>query len=354
MGLNVGRALRIAGQGLGEYAELMFRQKAYEQERKDKQEERDWERTFRMAEADAERESERQGRIRSDRDFYGRGEEQQLDRLARMGVVPGPGFGDQAKAAMLPDVTPGISDTGGMVLQGLKQQGQAGVDDLYGAIPETMNKLVASKGVSEPLPGGGMAMLEPSVRASLMNAELDHSLGLARLANERAGTANQERDAQDEEAQGLALLNSQGTTETGQAFGRAYQGARAQNPSMSPGRLAMQVWRGLTAARPDLAPARQSAGGKSQGEQALDLLLGDEGFQPRPSAAVPLGGGNQPGQSPIQPAPLGGSPRPAVAAPAAPEMPQNEAMAQRWDELTSGGMSPQEATQRVLQEFGGQ
>jgi hypothetical protein len=337
MGLDLGRALQIAGQGLGDYSEFLDRKQAYDEERKEKQEQRDWERTFRMAEAAADRENERQGRIRSDREFFGRREDAELGRLNRMGVLPGADFGPDYRASLLHDVTPGISDTGGMVLQGLKQQGRRGVSDFYSALPGAMNKLVAGRGVSGALPGGGMVTLEPSVRASLINAELDHEAAMARAAAMRRATAGQARNAENEEAQGLALLNSPASGPLSHAFGLAYQGARAGNPTMPPGQLAMQVYHGLKATRPDLFPRPPSSaqGGYVTLSDGTRFYYGD--------ALDDADGQVPPDSSSIASSPRG-STDPIAS------MPQDEALAQRWDELTAAGIAPDEATQRVLEE----
>jgi hypothetical protein len=106
--------------------------------------------SFRLAEFDAERESERRERVDRARQVFERAEDAERDRLARLGILPGADFGADFKAAMLPEVTPGISDTGGMVLKGLREQGQAGVQSVYDAIPGTVNRLFQSKGVSGP------------------------------------------------------------------------------------------------------------------------------------------------------------------------------------------------------------
>lgn len=302
---------------------IQYRKSADEQERRDRQEERDFERSFRLAEADADRESERQARIDRDRQFYGTQADRERDRLARMGVLPGADFGRDYRASMLPDVTPGISDTGGLAMQGLRQQGQAGGDELYGAVPDALNKLVAGKGVSEPLPGGGMVTMEPSVRASLMNAE----------TSERVAREN--RNAE--------MARAQYRAEHPVARAENLEGRRVAFIAKRAGELMKPQTEIIGGLEFEKGPGLSSDASYGQAAEEWALVRGSPGE----GAFTVVEGGS----SSTAPTSRGFSGAGAHSAPEEPSMPQDEAMAQRWDELTGAGMSPEEATQRVLSEF---
>lgn len=67
------------------------------------------------------------------------------------------------------------------------------------------------------------------------------------------------RTAEQEEAEGLAILNTPMPTEATRLLSAAFRAIRQRNPSMTPGRVTVRAYNGVKKARPDLF--KGSAGG---------------------------------------------------------------------------------------------
>lgn len=105
-------------------------------------------------------------------------------------------------------------------------------------------------------------------------------------------TPTQQRQLAEDEAEGLAILSSNPVrgNPNGEAiirdFGKAYREARRANPTMSPGRLAKQVYEGLKAAEPEMFRAPRTDTALSTVDRILQFA--GIGGAP-PTTAVPSG-----------------------------------------------------------------
>lgn len=277
MGLNWSKFFSKAGEGLGEYANYASRRKQDKEERERHDKERAEDKKTATELLGYRKEQDRLDRVRQDRKDLREPAEKRASDLADLGIIAPPDFVQDASQAGLPDAQQAIPDAGSMVISALRGAGKAGVDRVYREGPDALNKAFRGKGLSESMPGGGMAVIEPSVRATLMNAEASRDQA---RAMRQTLTANQSRGEEEEETEGLALLNSilaqpgqkPSNPKLAEAFGPLYRAARIQNRGMSPGRLAKQVVDGLKQTRTDLFPQPPGATGQ------LGKILGmDEG-----------------------------------------------------------------------------
>lgn len=97
--------------------------------------------------------------------------EEEAKALRDQGIFA-PGFANDSALSRLGSMAGQI--TGNPILSAvptmietLRTAGKQGVDRVYQEAPEAMNTLYAGKGLSQTMPGGGMVMMDPSVRASL-------------------------------------------------------------------------------------------------------------------------------------------------------------------------------------------
>lgn len=281
-------------------------------------------------------EQDRLATIRLDREDLRKPAEHQADQYAKAGIMVGPDFQQNQMQAGLHSAGQNPGNAAGMAINALRAQGQQGNQYVASEGAAALKEALRTGSPSAPMAHGGFATIDPSVLASLKNAAAMRDETRAYREGTRAFEAARLHDSEEktreaqaaDEAEGLAFLGSdaRGQEPLRKAFGGAFQSARIGSPTMSPGRLAKQTMEGLRSARPDLIPKAPSAGGESLYEQR------------RAEREAARKGGNTvatPGKTPPPPPP----PLPT------------EAMAQRWDELTAGGLDEAAATQQVLHEF---
>jgi len=139
------------------------------------------------------------------------------------------------------------------------------------------------------------------------------------------------RTAEQEEAEGLAILNTPMSPEATTLLSAAFRAIRQRNPSMTPGRVTVRAYNGVKKARPDLfsvAAGEASAPAPTIAEMAAQLHAGTGATMA------------QPGLSPEATARFSGAEHRPATSPAG-----------RWEELVDGGMSEADATAQVKREF---
>lgn len=327
MGLNWSAFFQSAGSGLGDYAALMSgeadKKKAEaRQALLDKQA---------AAELEYQHGQDREASIRATRKDYLDRAQHASDQFSKRGITVSPDYEQNAMQAQLPQASTDNGDVGSMAINALRNYGQSQNRQWETGISPAMNEGWKAGRMSTPIAGGGSYDISPDVLASLKNASAtryaaDVQRGISNnFERTRIANTQEERRKQDaaDNAEGLGILgaDTHGQPELQKAFGSAYQDARSGDPTMAPGLLAKQTMAGLRSARPDLIP--RAAGAEDPIAAALDKKNGK-----KPSSGTP------------------------VVAPRTPPPPiYNEAMAQRYDELTATGVDGEVARQQVLREF---
>lgn len=87
------------------------------------------------------------------------------DLLGKAGIIAPESYTKNAMAAEIPE-TPGY-DVGGMVLNAVRQHGQARTQEFEQAAPAAANEAYNNRELMHPIQGGGYAFIEPGVRSNL-------------------------------------------------------------------------------------------------------------------------------------------------------------------------------------------
>lgn len=265
------------------------------------------------AELAYQHEQDRLNRIRQDREDLQKPAEHLADQYAKQGIMVGPDFMQNQVQAGLPDAGANPGNAGGMAISALRNQGRAGNQYVASEGQAALNTAIRGKGISAPMAHGGFAVIDPSVRASLINAAATREGAAAQrgqtaaFENRRITDSENAKQAKVDEdrVEGASILSTMNPMPTGSlparrehtpmtdAFGTAFQAARKANPTMPPEQLAKQVMEGLKVARPDLIPkaagsgddidqerARRATGGRASAPAAAVAASGDSALKP--------------------------------------------------------------------------
>lgn len=333
MGLHIGYALQLLGRGLGDYAQIKMGQQRDDEERKRHDSERAQDVAFREQNRQDDLKQRQDSQNEHTQDAYRRAAENSRDQLAKLGVYPNQDFDQNAMQAQLKPMADAPGDTAALVVNALRTAGKKGVGQVYDQAPAALNKAMQGDGLSVPMEGGGFVAMDPSVRASMLNAEESRKARVQAAQIEasraRAGDVTQNAKEAEQEAQGQGFMKTSFPPPVARALSKAWNEILKANPGMSEGRAAYLAHEAVSKARPDIMPQKPQAGVGG----ALGKILGDD--SPVTAAvAEGLGDGGQPVGAP---------------APAAPA----KSKADRWEELVAGGMTPEQATAKVAAEYGG-
>lgn len=271
--LDWGEFFRRLGEGAMGYGELRMGQADRDKDRALR--ERQLSQSDR--EQDFQEEQLRLERIRRDRQDLLEPAQHRWDAYARQGVYLPPDFIKHETEAGLPQTGQAVPDPGSLALDAVRNYGQARVDETTSGLPDAINQAWKKKDLATSLPGGGSFIIDPTVRASLENADATRQytkayrqagLDLSRDRLDEQERVKHEQEQADEQegmaaysavfGSGTAKPGAEGVTPDLQAaFGRAVAQAQQATPGISTGRAAKKAYEGLKGVRQDLFPGQK-------------------------------------------------------------------------------------------------